>query len=60
LSKLIQIGDIMAKCPVCGMMGKPDIKSVYNGKTYYFMSNQHKEMFNATPEKFNLDVGLIE
>ncbi|MHA1948802.1 MAG: YHS domain-containing protein [Candidatus Thorarchaeota archaeon] len=50
----------MAKCPVCGMMGKPHIKSVYKGKTFYFMSPQHKEMFDANPEKFNLEVGLDE
>ena len=48
----------MVKCPVCGMMGKPDIKSTYNGKTYYFMNPQHKEMFDANPEKFNLEVGI--
>jgi len=48
----------MAKCPVCGMMGKPHIKSVYKGKTYYFMNPQHKEMFDANPEKFNLEVGI--
>ncbi|MHA1962018.1 MAG: YHS domain-containing protein [Candidatus Thorarchaeota archaeon] len=50
----------MAKCPVCGMMGKPNIKSVYKEKTYYFMSPQHKEMFDADPEKFNLEVGVDE
>lgn len=50
----------MAKCPVCGMMGKPDIKSVYKGKTYYFMNQQHKEMFDSNPEKFNLEAGIKE
>ncbi len=40
------------------MMGKPNIKSVYKGKTYYFMSQQHKEMFDANPEKYNLEVGV--
>ncbi|MFW9786107.1 MAG: YHS domain-containing protein [Candidatus Thorarchaeota archaeon] len=50
----------MAKCPVCGMMGKPHIKSVYKGKTYYFMNEEHKKMFDANPEKFNLEVGIRE
>jgi len=41
-------------CSVCDM----DVdtatapKSVYNGKTYYFCSRDHKEQFDATPEKF--------
>lgn len=60
-NKIETLGDEnMAKCPVCGMMGKPHIKSVYKGKTFYFMSPQHKEMFDANPEKFNLEVGLDE
>ncbi|MFX1607182.1 MAG: YHS domain-containing protein [Promethearchaeota archaeon] len=50
----------MAKCPVCGMMADPNIKSVYKGKTYYFMNQKHKEMFDANPEKYNLEVGLDE
>jgi YHS domain-containing protein len=50
----------MVKCPVCGMMGKLHIKSIYKGKTYYFMSPQHKEMFDTDPEKFNLEVGIPE
>ncbi len=52
--------DKMVKCPVCGMMGKPHIKSTYDGKTYYFMNPQHKELFDANPEKFNLEVGIDE
>ena len=58
-SKGLQVNK-MPKCPVCGMMGKPHIKSIYKGKTYYFMSFQHKEMFDANPEKFNLEVGVDE
>jgi YHS domain-containing protein len=27
-------------------------KSVYKGKTYYFMSEQHKQQFDADPDKF--------
>ncbi len=41
-------------CPVCQM--DVDIatapKSLYKGKTYYFCSMQHKELFDATPDKF--------
>jgi YHS domain-containing protein/putative intracellular protease/amidase len=41
-------------CPVCGMAVDPASapKSVYKGKTYYFMSEQHKQQFEAGPEKF--------
>lgn len=41
-------------CPVCEM--EVDIatapRSVYKGKTYYFCTRQHKEVFDATPDKF--------
>ena len=41
-------------CPVCGMAVDPSSapKSVYKGKTYYFMSEQHKQQFDADPDKF--------
>ncbi len=39
-------------CPVCGMDGDPSWKSVYQGKTYYFCSQDHKEMFDKAPDKF--------
>jgi YHS domain-containing protein/putative intracellular protease/amidase len=41
-------------CPVCGMDVDPktDPKSVYNGKTYYFCSDDDKKTFDATPDKF--------
>jgi putative intracellular protease/amidase/YHS domain-containing protein len=39
-------------CPVCGMDGDPGFKSVYKGKTYYFCTRHHKEMFDTTPDKF--------
>jgi putative intracellular protease/amidase/YHS domain-containing protein len=41
-------------CPVCGMAVDPASapKSVYKGKTYYFMSEQHKQQFDADPDKF--------
>jgi YHS domain-containing protein len=41
-------------CPVCEM----DVdatrapKSAYKGKTYYFCSSDHKEQFDAAPDKF--------
>jgi YHS domain-containing protein len=41
-------------CPVCGMAvdraSAP--KSVYKGETYYFMSAQHKQQFDADPGTF--------
>jgi transcriptional regulator GlxA family with amidase domain len=41
-------------CPVCGMAvdraSAP--KSVYKGQTYYFMSEQHKQQFEADPDTF--------
>jgi YHS domain-containing protein/putative intracellular protease/amidase len=41
-------------CPVCGMAVDPAgaPKSVYKGKTYYFGSEQHKQQFDADPDKF--------
>jgi len=44
-------------CPVCvinGMkvMGKESISSEYNGKTYYFASEDQKKMFLADPEQY--------
>jgi transcriptional regulator GlxA family with amidase domain len=38
-------------CPVCEMEADPATapKSVYEGKTYYFCSKDHKEMFDAAP-----------
>jgi putative intracellular protease/amidase/YHS domain-containing protein len=39
-------------CPVCAMDADPDLKSAYKGKAYYFCSQEHKEMFDATPDKF--------
>ncbi len=40
------------RCPVCGMMVGDKWKTEYKGKTYYFMSAKHKEMFEANPEKY--------
>ena len=41
-------------CPVCGMAVDPATapKSVYKGKTYYFMSDQHKQQFEGSPETY--------
>jgi putative intracellular protease/amidase/YHS domain-containing protein len=39
-------------CPVCEMDADPTLKSVYNGKTYYFCSTDHKELFESAPAKF--------
>jgi YHS domain-containing protein/putative intracellular protease/amidase len=39
-------------CPVCGMDGDPSLKSAYKGKTYYFCSSGHKEIFDKAPDKF--------
>ena len=40
------------KCPVCGMMVGDEWQTEYHGKTYYFMSNIHMEMFMKDPTKF--------
>ena len=41
-------------CPVCEMAVDPATspKTVYKGKTYYFMAQQHKQQFETAPEKF--------
>ncbi|HVH88766.1 MAG TPA: DJ-1/PfpI family protein [Terriglobales bacterium] len=41
-------------CPVCDMDVDPatSLKSVYNGKTYYFCSEGHKQTFDESPEKY--------
>ncbi len=41
-------------CPICGMEVDPTTapKSVYNGKTYYFMNEQHKQQFDASPQTY--------
>jgi transcriptional regulator GlxA family with amidase domain len=41
-------------CPVCGMDVDPKSapKSVFNGKTYYFCSDNDKKTFDAAPDKF--------
>jgi transcriptional regulator GlxA family with amidase domain len=43
-------------CPVCQMEVDPSaagaLKSVYQGKTYFFCAPQHKEQFDQAPETF--------
>ena len=41
-------------CPVCEMDVNPTLapKSVYKGRTYYFCSAEHKELFDVTPDRF--------
>jgi putative intracellular protease/amidase/YHS domain-containing protein len=41
-------------CPVCRMQVDPATapKSVYKGKTYCFMTEEHKQEFDANPESF--------
>jgi transcriptional regulator GlxA family with amidase domain/YHS domain-containing protein len=38
-------------CPVCGMDADPALKSVYRGAEYRFCSVEHKERFDAAPER---------
>jgi putative intracellular protease/amidase/YHS domain-containing protein len=39
-------------CPVCEMDADLSLKSVYQGKTYYFCSQDHKDMFDKAPSKY--------
>lgn len=44
-----------AVCPVCGMKLKVEKNTpsfIYKGKTYYFMNEAHKKMFEKDPEKY--------
>ena len=52
-----------ALCPVCGM--DVDVatapKSVFNGTTYYFCSDDDKKTFDAAPDKFvNATAGKVQ
>jgi transcriptional regulator GlxA family with amidase domain len=48
-------------CPVCGMDVDPKSapKSVFNGKTYYFCSDDDKKTFDAVPDKFIAATGKL-
>ncbi len=39
-------------CAVCGMEVDRSLSSTYKGKTYYFCVREHKQIFDASPEKF--------
>jgi transcriptional regulator GlxA family with amidase domain/YHS domain-containing protein len=39
-------------CAVCGMEIDRSLSSTYKGKTYYFCVREHKQIFDASPEKF--------
>jgi len=39
-------------CPVCGMDPDRSLASTYKGKTYYFCMQEHKKLFDASPEAF--------
>jgi putative intracellular protease/amidase/YHS domain-containing protein len=50
-------------CMVCGMDVDPKIapKSVFNGTTYYFCSDDDKKTFDAAPDKFvNATAGKVQ
>jgi putative intracellular protease/amidase/YHS domain-containing protein len=42
-------------CAVCGMEIDRSQSSSYKGRTYYFCVKEHKQIFDATPEKFAAD-----
>ena len=52
-AKLIST-DAHPLCPVCDMDVDPanSPKSVYKGKNYYFCSDDHKQQFDRSPDKF--------
>jgi putative intracellular protease/amidase/YHS domain-containing protein len=39
-------------CAVCGMEPDASLSSSYKGKTYYFCVQEHKRIFDASPENF--------
>ena len=39
-------------CAVCGMEIDRSLSSTYKGKVYYFCVREHKQIFDASPEKF--------
>lgn len=45
-------------CPVCEMEVSPGstLKSVYKGKAYYFCMQDHKQAFDASPDKYLIAV----
>ncbi|MGA2420096.1 MAG: DJ-1/PfpI family protein [Candidatus Acidiferrum sp.] len=49
---VIASADGQPLCVVCGMDTDRTISSVYKGKTYYFCVQEHKQLFDANPQKF--------
>ena len=39
-------------CPICGMEIDRSLSSTYKGRTYYFCVREHKQIFDASPERF--------
>jgi putative intracellular protease/amidase/YHS domain-containing protein len=39
-------------CAVCGMEPDRSLSSTYKGKSYYFCVQEHKRIFDASPDKF--------
>lgn len=39
-------------CPICSMEADRGLKSMYEGKSYYFCERSHKGLFDAAPAKF--------
>ena len=39
-------------CAICGMEVDRSLSSTYKGKAYYFCVREHKQIFDASPEKF--------
>jgi putative intracellular protease/amidase/YHS domain-containing protein len=42
-------------CTICGMEIDRSLSSTYKGKTYYFCVREHKQIFDASPEKFAVE-----
>ena len=39
-------------CPVCSMDANPTLKTVYQGRNYYFCMRAHQEIFDKAPARF--------
>ena len=42
-------------CPICAMDADRGLKSVYQGKSYYFCMQAHKDVFDTDPAKFSIE-----
>ena len=54
VKKYIATDSEKAKDPVCGMsvVKNEDLKSIFEGNSYYFCSNNCKEQFDKNPVNF--------